>query len=78
MAYSVCVYSYRQEQTPASPMGCIGGITGTLFRLGMPVVMYLSGWVIAWWGAPVVFLASALANLVIFAIYLRSPLWRVR
>jgi MFS family permease len=75
--YSVCVYTFRHEQTPAHLIGRISGITGTLFRVGMPVTMYLSGWMSEWWGTYTVFLASAILNLLIFVVYRRTPLWKM-
>ncbi|MCK8488531.1 MFS transporter [Paenibacillus sp. MBLB2552] len=75
--YSVSVYAFRQEQTPAHLMGRITGITGTCFRIGMPIAVYASGWVIAWWGTGVIFMASALWNLAALAVYVRTRLWKV-
>lgn len=76
--YSVSVYAFRQEQTPAPLMGRITGITGTCFRIGMPIAVYASGWVIAWWGASVIFMACAVWNLVALAVYVRTRLWKVQ
>ncbi|MCA1293607.1 MFS transporter [Paenibacillus sp. alder61] len=72
--HSVCVYSFRQEQTPAPLMGRIAGITGTLFRVGMPIAVYASGWIIAWYGSAVVFLGCAVWNLVVLLVLLRTRL----
>lgn len=76
--YTVSVYTFRLEQTPAPLMGRIGGITGTLFRLGMPITVYAAGWVMMWWGSSVIFLASALLNAVFFLAYVKTALWRIR
>lgn len=76
--YSVSVYAFRQEQTPAHLMGRITGITGTCFRIGMPIAVYASGWVIAWWGASVIFVACSVWNLVALAVYVRTRLWNVQ
>lgn len=72
--HSVCVYSFRQEQTPAPLMGRIAGITGTLFRIGMPIAVYISGWIIAWYGSAVVFLGCAVWNLAVLLVMLRTRL----
>lgn len=56
--HAVCVYTFRQEQTPAHLMGRISGITGTILRVGMPITMYLSGWMIEWWGGGVLEIPS--------------------
>lgn len=76
--YIICAYTFRHEQTPANLMGRIGGLTGTLFRIGMPVTMLISGWMISWWGTSSVFLSSAIINLIIFLFYSKSTLWSIR
>jgi MFS family permease len=52
--HNISVYTFRHEQTPPHLMGRIGGITGTLFRLGMPITMYFAGWMMMWWALEVV------------------------
>ncbi|RNB87501.1 MFS transporter [Brevibacillus fluminis] len=76
--YTVSVYTFRLEQTPAPLMGRIGGITGTLFRLGMPVTVYAAGWVMMWWGSSVIFLTAAILNALFFLGYWKTALWRIR
>ncbi|WP_442599756.1 MFS transporter [Neobacillus sp. D3-1R] len=75
--YGVCAYTFRLEQTPADLIGKISGITGTLFRLGMPVAMYFSGYVVEWWGTSTVFISACLLNIVVFIVYTRTYLWRM-
>lgn len=75
--YAICVYSFRQEQTPSHLMGRIGGITGTFFRIGMPVTVYFSGWMIEWWGTGIVFLSAAVVNVLIFAAFRLTGLWKI-
>jgi Na+/melibiose symporter-like transporter len=74
--FSVCVYTLRHEQTPTAQMGRISGITGTFFRIGMPVTMYASGWMMLWWSPTVIFAALAFWNVAVFLFYVRSRLWR--
>lgn len=62
--HNISVYTFRHEQTPARLMGRISGITGTLFRIGMPVTMYLSGWMIMWWGTSSIFISAAIFEFV--------------
>lgn len=76
--YGVMAYSFRLEQTPTKLMGRISGITGTIFRLGMPVTMYFSGYMVLWWGSTSVFLSAFTFNIVIFLIYYKTSLWNVR
>ncbi len=75
--HTISVYTFRHEQTPVHLMGRIGGITGTLFRLGMPVTMYISGWMILWWGTSSIFLTAAVWNGLAFLLLLRTQLRRL-
>ncbi|MFX3623443.1 MAG: MFS transporter [Ectobacillus sp.] len=76
--YSVCAYTFRLEQTPPNLIGRISGITGTFFRIGMPITVYLSGWVIHQWGAAPIFLLAFLFNLLIFMVYRATFLWKLK
>ncbi|MEM9787696.1 MAG: hypothetical protein AAF801_14425, partial [Pseudomonadota bacterium] len=42
--YDIGIWSYRQESTEAAHMGRVAGITGAIFKLGMPPVIFLAGW----------------------------------
>ncbi len=42
--YNIGIWSYRQESTEAAHMGRVAGITGAIFKLLMPPVIFLSGW----------------------------------
>ncbi|MBN6187980.1 MFS transporter [Aneurinibacillus sp. BA2021] len=75
--YSTSMYTFRHEQTPTHLMGRISGITGTLFRAGMPLAMYASGWMMMWWGTSVIFLGAAIWNAGVFLIYIRTHLWGI-
>jgi len=75
--YVICIYTFRHEQTPAQYMGRIGGITATLFRLGMPVAMLSSGYMMAWWGTSSVFICAAVINSLVFVFYKKSMLWQL-
>ncbi|RDI43223.1 MFS transporter [Falsibacillus pallidus] len=75
---SICVYTIRHEQTPSHLIGRITGITGTLFRMGMPVTMFCSGWIMMWWGPKVIFLGSAILNIIVVSFFVRSILWKIR
>ena len=76
--YTVSAYTFRLEHTPPEMIGRISGITGTLFRLGMPVTMYFSGWMVNWWGADSVFLSSAILNSIVFLILMRTMIWKMK
>ncbi len=40
---NVCVWGYRQESTDSAFIGRISGLTGSLFKLAMPLALWLSG-----------------------------------
>ncbi len=40
---NVCVWGYRQESTASAFIGRISGLTGSLFKLAMPLALWLSG-----------------------------------
>ncbi len=42
--FAIGVWSYRQESTSAQHMGRVAGLTGAIFKIGMPPVIILSGW----------------------------------
>ncbi|MFD2369556.1 MFS transporter [Brevibacillus sp. GCM10020057] len=74
---SICIWTFRQETTPAHLIGRISGITGSIFKLGMVFSIYGSGWVTVWKGPWAAFLAAAAGNLLIFLVYRRLSLWRL-
>ncbi len=75
---SICIWTFRQETTPAHLIGRISGITGSIFKLGMVFTIYGSGWVSEFLGTAYVFLAAAIANLLIFLVYRRLTLWNLQ
>jgi DHA3 family macrolide efflux protein-like MFS transporter len=40
---NVCVWGYRQESTASDYIGRVSGMTGSLFKLGMPLALVVSG-----------------------------------
>ncbi|MEO5686198.1 MAG: MFS transporter [Burkholderiaceae bacterium] len=40
---NVCVWGYRQESTASEYIGRVSGLTGSLFKLGMPLALVVSG-----------------------------------
>ncbi len=57
---SVCIWGYRQESTDSRFIGRISGLTGSIFKLLMPVTLVLSGALSASW--PLAWLLSACAG----------------
>ncbi|MBL0388753.1 MFS transporter [Tumebacillus sp. ITR2] len=75
---AVCVWSFRQETTPSHLMGRVSGITGSLFKLGIPFTMFGSGLVTEAVGPSYVFLAAACSAGLMFLVYRFQPLWKVK
>ena len=74
--HGVAVYTLRHEQTPSHLIGRIAGITGTIFRIGMPIAMYVSGWIIEAEGTEVIFIGAAVWNSFFLLLFIRSRLWK--
>ncbi|WP_338553183.1 MFS transporter [Paenibacillus sp. KS-LC4] len=71
----VCIWTFRQETTPQHLIGRISGITGSLFKLGMPFAVAAAGWISVFTAPGVVFLVAMLINLILFFCCRFSPLW---
>lgn len=75
--YVTSVYTFRHEQTPAHLMGRISGITGCLFRLGMPLTMYVSGWMMLWWGTSSIFISAVVWNVILLLLFVKTNAWKL-
>ncbi|WP_330959836.1 MFS transporter [Photobacterium sp. 53610] len=53
---SICIWSYRQEAFSDKLLGRVAGITGSLFKLGMPFGLAASGYLVALLGTAPLFL----------------------
>lgn len=73
---TLSIWTFRQESTPHHLIGRISGITGSIFKLGMPFAIAFSGWVTKQEGASLVFLIGFALNMAVFGLCLVSPLWR--
>lgn len=71
---SICIWSYRHETTPAPLIGRVSGITGSIFKLGMPLAIFGSGYITESAGATTVFLACGISQILIFAAFYFSPM----
>lgn len=60
---NVCVWSYRQESTPLALIGRVSGLTGSLFKLLMPLTLWLSGALAGSWPLTQLMLAAAVLSL---------------
>jgi len=75
MISTVCIWTFRQESTPHHLIGRISGITGSLFKLAMPITIVSAGWISELAHPTVVFWLAALGNLLIFSYCRFSTLW---
>ena len=60
--YDIGIWSYRQESTDAAHMGRVAGITGAIFKLLMPPVIFLAGWLADAGAITAVFWTAAAIN----------------
>ncbi|MEC0370247.1 MFS transporter [Paenibacillus chibensis] len=71
---TVSIWTFRQESTPHHLIGRVSGITGSLFKLGLPFAIMAAGWMTKLSSPQTVFWIAAGMNLVIFAGCLLSPM----
>ncbi len=70
--FAISIWAYRQESVSAQHMGRVAGITGAIFKIGMPPVILLAGWMtdvgalgpVFWLAAGIMVLAAAFLSLV--------------
>ncbi|PHM69295.1 putative transporter, permease component [Xenorhabdus kozodoii] len=60
---ALLVYTYRQESIKGENLGRVMGITGTIFKLGLPFGLVISGYVISWGGIDLLFIACAVIQI---------------
>lgn len=70
--FAIGVWSYRQESTAAQHMGRVAGLTGAIFKIGMPPVIIFSGWLSDTGNLTAVFILAAVVN-VSAALFLAYP-----
>jgi MFS family permease len=69
---NILIWTFRHETTPAPLIGRVSGITGSIFKLGMPFAIYAAGWLAAASGARSVFIVCAILDAFVFFAFLRS------
>lgn len=70
--FAIGVWSYRQESTAAHHMGRVAGLTGAIFKIGMPPVIILAGVLSDAGNLGAVFVLAAAINIAA-ALYLVYP-----
>ncbi|OPA79269.1 MFS transporter [Paenibacillus selenitireducens] len=71
----VSIWTFRQETTPHQLIGRISGITGSLFKLGMPFAIMGAGWISQLADPSMVFAIACVGNILIFFGCRHSTLW---
>lgn len=74
---NVCIWGYRQESTDSRYIGRISGLTGSIFKLLMPVTLVLSGALSSSWPLAWLLSACAAAHLVTVVGTRLSAVYRV-
>lgn len=69
---NICIWSYRQEAFDEHVMGRVAGITGSLFKLLMPIGLALSGYAVTMYGINNIFITCSVFQSVTAAALLFS------
>ena len=69
---NVCVWSFRQESTATAYIGRVSGITGSLFKLGMPIALIAAGVAGDSFGVGQVFIVCGFVNLLLVILFFRT------
>jgi sugar phosphate permease len=73
---NILIWSYRHETTPAPLIGRVSGITGSIFKLGMPFALFGSGYLTSLTGASTVFVTCAVVQVLVLLPFLFSTVIR--
>lgn len=74
---NVCTWGLRQETTDATVIGRVSGLTGSIFKLAMPLSLVASGALSAAWPVGLVIAGCAVAHGVALIGVRSSAVWRV-
>lgn len=75
---NILIWTFRHETTPAPLIGRVSGITGSIFKLGMPFAIFGAGYLAAVSGARSVFVVCGVAQVFVFLAMFRSSLMNQR
>ena len=62
---NICIWSYRQESTPSQVFGRVAGITGSIFKLGLPFGLAMSGYIVNYAGIDKLFFFCAIIQWIV-------------
>ncbi len=75
---NICIWAFRHETTSAELMGRVGGMTGSIFKIGVPLALVASGWLAELAGARAVFIVCGFVQIIVFVLWVRSPVYHQR
>ncbi|MEE9452965.1 MAG: MFS transporter [Paracoccaceae bacterium] len=80
LLFAIGVWSYRQESTQAQHMGRVAGLTGAIFKIGMPPVIILAGILADTSNLTSTFILAAAINVVaaLFLVYVARWGWPLK
>ncbi len=75
---NICIWAYRHETTAAPLMGRVSGMTGSIFKIGVPLALLGSGLLADVAGARAVFVLCGLVQVGVFIAFYNSRVLRER
>ncbi|WP_082542367.1 MULTISPECIES: MFS transporter [unclassified Mesorhizobium] len=76
--FVVSLWTFRQETVERRYIGRVAGISGAIFKIGMPPLIILGGLVSTRYGVVYCLLFAALLNVLVFAALVPTRLWRYK
>lgn len=76
--FVIGLWTFRQETTSAATIGRVAGISGAIFKIGMPPTILLSGYLSEQISISVPFLFAASVNALCFLVLIVTPFRRMR
>jgi MFS family permease len=75
---NICIWAYRHETTAAPLMGRVSGMTGSIFKIGVPLALLGSGVLADMAGARAVFVVCGVVQVGVFIAFYNSIVLRER
>lgn len=75
---NICIWAYRHETTAAPLMGRVSGMTGSIFKIGVPLALFGSGLLADVAGARAVFVLCGMVQVGVFIAFYNSRVLRER
>jgi len=75
---NICIWAYRHETTAAPLMGRVSGMTGSIFKIGVPLALFGAGLLADMAGARAVFVLCGVVQVGVFIAFYNSRVLRER